>query len=391
MDLFTREEKKVEYLELIYDLVFVYMVGRNNSLLEPVEGGFISPASFLSYVICTLAIIQIWNFTTFYINMFGRNGLRDHVFLCINMYLMYFIGEATRHDWLAYKEQYHIAWALILVNIGVQYVIELRNHETDVWNRDLIKRMALTLFVEAAIALAAGFPGPVLVTALSAAAILTGILLTAVGKKVSPGGMVDFAHLTERAMLYVVFTFGEMIIALAVYFKGDGSFDPSVIYYSLMGFLIVVGLFLSYEMLYDHLLDRERADNGFKYMVIHIFIIFALNNITASLEFMREEDVALMPKMIFLVASVIAYYAFLFLTRGYTRAACRMDGPFFARLIALTAVFAVLMITLREHSYAHIFITVAYIFAVFGALYEARLRTEEVLAKENDMQRRDCR
>ena len=27
MDIFTREEKKVEYLELIYDLVFVYMVG----------------------------------------------------------------------------------------------------------------------------------------------------------------------------------------------------------------------------------------------------------------------------------------------------------------------------------------------------------------------------
>ena len=28
-----REEKKVEYLELIYDLIFVYIIGRNNSLL----------------------------------------------------------------------------------------------------------------------------------------------------------------------------------------------------------------------------------------------------------------------------------------------------------------------------------------------------------------------
>ena len=384
MDLFTREEKKVEYLELIYDLVFVYMVGRNNSLLEPVEGGFVSPASFAAYVLCTLAIIQIWNFTTFYINMFGRNGLRDHVFLCINMYLMYFVGEATRHDWLAYKEQYHIAWALILVNIGLQYMIELRNHEADVWNRDIIKRMALTLFIEAAIAFTAGFQRPAIATVLSAAAVLTGILLTAIGKKRSPGGMIDFAHLTERAMLYVVFTFGEMIIALAGYFAGDGSFDPSVIYYSLMGFLIVVGLFLSYEILYDHLLDRERADNGMLYMIIHIFIIFALNNITASLEFMREPDVALMPKMIFLVASVIAYYVFLLLTRGYTKAACRINLPFIARLAAMTAVFAVLMIVLRNYSYAHIFITAAYIFAVFGALYEVRIRTEKVLAMKEE-------
>mgnify|MGYP002520469410 CR=1 FL=1 len=39
------EEKKVEYLELIYDLVFVYMVGRNNALLSHFENGFVSGAA----------------------------------------------------------------------------------------------------------------------------------------------------------------------------------------------------------------------------------------------------------------------------------------------------------------------------------------------------------
>ena len=115
----NKDEKKVEYLELIYDLVFVYMVGRNNSLLNSFENGFFSGTAFLSFVICTLTIIQIWYYTTFYINMFGRNGLRDHVFLLTNMYLIYFIGQSTRTDWLAYQAQYHIAWALILINIGV--------------------------------------------------------------------------------------------------------------------------------------------------------------------------------------------------------------------------------------------------------------------------------
>ena len=76
-----KEEKKVEYLELIYDLIFVYIIGRNNSLLHHVEGGFISLETFLTYALATLAVIQIWNYSTFYINMFGRNGLRDHIFL----------------------------------------------------------------------------------------------------------------------------------------------------------------------------------------------------------------------------------------------------------------------------------------------------------------------
>lgn len=76
----NKEEKKVEYPELIYDLIFVYLIGRNNSLLHHVEDGFISEDLFLTYVLCTLAIIQIWNFTTFYINRYGTNGLRDHIF-----------------------------------------------------------------------------------------------------------------------------------------------------------------------------------------------------------------------------------------------------------------------------------------------------------------------
>ena len=36
------EEKKVEYLELIYDLIFVYIIGRNNSLLLHLEDGFVA-------------------------------------------------------------------------------------------------------------------------------------------------------------------------------------------------------------------------------------------------------------------------------------------------------------------------------------------------------------
>ena len=38
--------KKVEYLELIYDLIFVYIIGRNSSLLQNVQGGFVPLRTF---------------------------------------------------------------------------------------------------------------------------------------------------------------------------------------------------------------------------------------------------------------------------------------------------------------------------------------------------------
>lgn len=79
-----------------------------------------------------------------------------------------------------------------------------------------------------------------------------------------------------------------------------------------MAFLIVVGLFLSYGTIYDHIIDREREDSGMLFMMIHIFIIFALNNITNSLGFMREEEVAILPKVLFIVLSIVGYYVFCF-------------------------------------------------------------------------------
>ena len=181
--------------------------------------------------------------------------------------------------------------------------------------------------------------------------------------------MVDFGHLTERAMLYVVFTFGEMIVVISSYFAGDGSFDRRGIYFSLMAFLIVVGLFLSYEVIYDKLLDREMEDNGTIYMLIHIFIIFGLNNITASLEFMREDEVAVKPKMIFLVASIVIYYAFLFALGKYAKKRCHIDFHFMQKLWLMTLGFVLLMMVFMNQPQTHILLTVVYVWGVFAVFY----------------------
>lgn len=326
MKITEKEEKKVEYLELIYDLIFVYVIGRNNSLLHQITNGFVDNNVFLAYILCTLTIIQIWNFSTYYINMHGRNGLRDHIFLFINMFLLYFIGEGTRVHWEEFHLQYHLAWGLILTNIGMQYFIELRNrkNQPDVYQQT--KRMGFVLMGEALLVFltypiynATGF-------SLAPFAILFGAVGTMFHGNKSKVILVDFTHLTERAMLYVVFTFGEMIIALARYF--EGGFGISSLYFSLMSFLIVAGLFLSYGTVYDHLIDREMQCAGLKYMMLHIFLIFALSLITTALEFMHNSEITLLPKIFMLILSFLMYYVSLFFILRYSKSKCRPTAKF---------------------------------------------------------------
>lgn len=360
-------EKKVEYLELIYDLIFVYIIGRNNSLLQHIEGGFVSAGVFAAYVLGTLAIIQIWNFSTFYINVYGRNGARDHVFLFINMFLLYFMADGTNVQWQSSFYKYTAAWALILINIGVQHLIEIKNHRSAPWEVKQLRHKAIIIFSEAALV---GVHIAVYATtgiSIAYVPILFGMIAMVVSGRTNSLVPVDFAHLSERAMLYVVFTFGEMIIALAAYFKGD--FTANSVYFSAMAFLIVVGLLLCYGLFYNRLLDREKETNGTAFMLIHIFLIFALNNISASLEFMREEEVSLIPKTLFLVGSFLMYFIFLFLLGRYSKKCCTFNIRFVLALSGALIVFAALMFVLREFMYINIALSVIFVFSVFAVLF----------------------
>ena len=203
---------------------------------------------------------------------------------------------------------------------------------------------------------------------MSAVGIAVGFILVSLSKRKTAGNAADFMHLTERVMLYVVFTFGEMIIAVAAYFAGNGSLDADVIYFSVCTFLIVVGLFLSYGILYDRMIDRENGGSEVLYMIIHVFIIFCINNITTALEFMREGEIEILPKIIFLVASVVGYHVFLFCTGRFAKKQFKPDRKFIIKLLILTGIFVVLMLLFRENMHLNVLMTTIYVFAIYGIL-----------------------
>lgn len=366
-DFLKSDEKKVEYIELIYDLIFVYIIGRNNSLLEHISGGFIDPSAFLTYLLCTLITIQIWYLSILFINRYGDNGISEHIGLFINMFLLYYMADATRTHWETHFYRYNIAWVLILFNIMIQYALKYRssNRETP-WEAVNIKFFIRMLAMMIVIIIACIVQYPVTGLPLTPLGMLAGIIFTIIGRKKLDLVAVDFPHLTERVMLYVVFTFGEMIIAISGYF--EGGFTLRNFFFSACAFLIVVGLFMSYGFMYDRLLDREMSISGNNYMLIHIFIIFALSSLTVALGFMREPAIALIPKTAYLIASFAVYYVFIFalapFLKGYSG-----DLKWFRSFAIVLALFIVLMAALYRHPGISIVLSVAMTFLVWYLEY----------------------
>ena len=273
------------------------------------------------------------------------------------------MADATRVHWHIYFYRYNTAWALILLNIMIQYWLKYREKKDSApWELENIlffikTSAALIVFIVFGMLIYAftGIP-------LTPLAMVIGAVLTVANRKKLDLIAVDFPHLTERVMLYIVFTFGEMIIAISGYF--EGGFNLTSFYFALCAFLIVVGLFMSYGFLYDKLLDREMSVSGNMYMLIHIVIIFALSSLTGALEFMREPEIALLPKSVYLIASFAVYFLAIFALVPFTKG---FNGSFKGLLpsVAILAVYIVLLALLYKHPLIGIFISVALTFNVW--------------------------
>lgn len=366
-ELLKNDEKKVEYIELIYDLIFVYMIGRNNALIHHVSDGIIDPRLYMTYLVCTLVTIQIWYMTVLFINRYGANDRSMYIGLFVNMFFLYYMADSIELSSSGSFYRFSISWLMILTNIMIQYLLKYRQSREDApWESANILFFVRMLGIMAAI-IVISFPVYLLTgLPLSPAAMIFGIIMSLAGRSQIDLIAVDFPHLSERVMLYVVFTFGEMIIALSAYFGGDFSF--SSLYYSVCGFLIVAGLFMSYGFLYDHMLDRDMNISGNRYMLIHIVIIFALSNLTVALEFMREPEVDFVFKNVYITASFVVYYVFLFMLAPYFKGysgtvAC-------LRWFALSlASFVILMFLFYRNSYISIAAGVALTFVILYLEY----------------------
>ena len=357
------EEKKVEYIELIYDLVFVFFIGRNNEILHHIDGGFFTFSTYINYLLGILVILQIWYFSTLYINRYGDNSYHNTTGLFINMYLIYYMANGTRADWGDYYMRYNVAWGLILINLAIQYFFQYKKaKDGKTWEIPFLKRHILMLLIQAAIIFASIPFYSILHFPLSWISIVAGFLFILATRNVDAVLPVNFEHLTERVMLFVVFTFGEMIISVAVYFEGPFNFNT--FYFSFLALLIVAGLFVSYGYFYNHIVDRERITTGAGYMLLHVILLVALCNITAALVYMTEDEINAVPKNILLVSSFLLYFLFLLLLGTFSKEEEKLQKKTVWLMIATAVAFVVIMGFFYNNSYVSIAASVLFIYTI---------------------------
>ncbi len=88
------EEKKVTWLELFYDLLFVAAVTAATHVLLHVEDGHIHAEYLVKFVLIFIPIWWAWVGQTIFINRFGKDLFHQRIFLILQMFFVLIMTSA---------------------------------------------------------------------------------------------------------------------------------------------------------------------------------------------------------------------------------------------------------------------------------------------------------
>ena len=270
--------KKATYIELFFDLVFIYCMRSILPVLTGIEGTVVDWYTYYTFTFTFVLMLQIWFSTTIFMNRFGSGGPSDTVYLVTMMYLLFVMTRGISTAWTHYV-LYNVCWILTIVNTMVHWYIRFRLIAKP--SAAMVKdtKMVLGSLAIQALLVAAShlFPhNPAQVVCLIA--LLFGFAFWFAGTK-ERLNHANREHLSERCALLMVLTFGETLIGYSHVVTTDLKFFAPIMY-----FLLIVGMFLVYINAVTNLVDLHSFRSGRSFMAISAWLTFCVANVTAGFE-----------------------------------------------------------------------------------------------------------
>ena len=306
------KHKRVEFSELLYDLVFVFAISKVTTLIDHLHNGILTWNSFLDFFIASLLLIDSWMIQTDYTNRYGKNSLFNIVIMFIKMGILLFIANMIGPDWQQYF--HYLCWAIgtLTLTLFFQYLVEFFRKSTDDVHRESIKGFLwITGLGSLGVYLAALLPIYVGVYIFIASILLTFIVPIFLITK-DEHFQVNLPHLIERVSLLVIITFGEMVVGLASFFTVENF---SI--YSVLNFVIMLSLFLFYFGEFDHAIDEGSSQKGLFVIYSHYPIFIGLMLMTVSMGYLLNPE-----------ANLLVAISFFYIGIGLFQAAVLANGPY---------------------------------------------------------------
>ena len=358
------KEKKVELIELFYDLIFVFAISKLTSLISHPINGFIPPVYFLQYLITSFVILQAWLYFTNYVNRYCKWEWYDYIIICVNMISVIYMANMISLDLQSMYFTFDIAMLVILSTIAILYSIHIikdKKNSNAARNSVEILTIVCLIYLVAIFCNFFGLWGHV--SLINVVAILAGAFLPFFIRGDFDKSIISFPHLVERFELLTIITFGEAIVGLTHFFNVD-SFNLIPI----LVFLIVLTMFGAYVIQIHRLVNHMRVERSLRLMFSHYFIVISINLVTVAFELIYDGAVNHFWNSILILSSLLLFYISILVNKAYYKEDYSLTGKDTVIIILLFLTGSSLIFIFINEFYAFLIGNLIITFGIFGLL-----------------------
>ena len=255
------KEKKVELIELFYDLIYVYAISRLTMLIEEPVNGIIPLSGFFLYLVIGFVILQAWLYLTNYVNRYGKWRWYEYVLTAVNMTATVYMANTISPRWNEMALTFNLAMLVMLLCVAAMYLIQTFVKEQDpAAAKNSLTILSVDCLLYFAAFLASVFQTGDVVIWLDVAAVLCGAFLPFFIRGRFDADIISFPHLAERFELITIITFGEGIVGMTGFFDvRHFTLRPVLV------FAVILLLFGCYVIQIHELCDHHRVDRALRH------------------------------------------------------------------------------------------------------------------------------
>ncbi len=299
------EEKKITWLELFYDLIFVAAVSTATNVLLHVEKGEIRPEYFLKFVLIFIPIWWSWVGQTLFINRFGQDFLHQRIFTIFQMLFVLIMTSSLSVNFDQYYLPFLIGYIGLRALTAVQYLVVHRYEEGN--RKDVAHYLGTRFWIGIIISCFSILFDSWIRYSILYIGILIDILVPFWGRKYLVKAPTNTSHLLERFASLTLILFGESVVStLYVLQPQKGDWDS--ILFSIISFILIVSMWWQYFENVEKKVDKSIETSGQTIIYGHLFVLMSLSMIAASIKLLFLNEVRYSFDLYFIFGSVCLYF-----------------------------------------------------------------------------------
>ena len=293
------KERKVENIELFYDLIFVYAISKVSGLIHHSHHGIVEPWAFINFVLASLVILQEWLYLTNYLNRFGTFNFREIITMCINMTAAVYLSNSLLTDWI--QAYYPFTISMLIMSLSVAFLYHCQARKKEFGEKESINARNILLIVGSLLIISL-FVNFYIGSFILIITNLLGIFLPIIYKTKFNNNITNFGHLKERFELLTILFFGEMIVSITQYFD-----IKHFTIYPFIALITIFSLFGTYTLVINKMINHNQTTRGLTLMYSHFFLLISLGILTSAWNLAGQET----NKTFLILFYILGYIGFL--------------------------------------------------------------------------------